>query len=209
MRRDLVRVELQLDRMVCGFAESGGFHVAPADPEGIRELSARLPSQPSETQRAYEAARREHEGVTFLLRKGGVVIGGAWFVAGPMRLHVYGLVSELEEAGFVNAVGATVLPEHRGRGAGCALLEQGLLYFRERGERRAVGLILNSNQASLRMVEKLGFRAVRLVRCRRILGRWLKPRPVALADTRPSAAAAGVGGFAGGSRERCISSHHS
>jgi GNAT superfamily N-acetyltransferase len=90
-------------------------------------------------------------------RKGGFLPGATWLVTGPAGPAgtVQG-VCDRTGTGAIQNLG--VLPAHRGRGLGEALLLQALHGFRRAGLRQAMLEVTAQNDPAVRLYRRVGFR---------------------------------------------------
>jgi ribosomal protein S18 acetylase RimI-like enzyme len=94
--------------------------------------------------------------------KSGFCAAATWLVAGAEGCvaTVQGIVDE-EGCGGIQNLG--VVPDHRGRGIGRALLLRALDGFASVGVRRAFLEVTARNEAAVRMYHEIGFRSYRTV----------------------------------------------
>ncbi len=116
-------------------------------------------------------------GCTALMRairyQDGFCPGATWLVGCPggWAGTVQGL-ADVDNFGAVQNLG--VVPAHRGRGLGAALLAQALIGFQAAGLRRATLEVTAANAAAVALYRRSGFRCVRTI---------YKPAPVSDAAT--------------------------
>lgn len=113
----------------------------------------------------------ELEGCRRLMReirgKSGFLPDASWLIAwgrSPEELAWCGTIQAVCErplVGMIQNVG--VVPEHRGRGLGAALVQQAMLGFREYGLRRASLEVTVQNGRAVDLYHRLGFRRARTV----------------------------------------------
>ncbi len=113
----------------------------------------------------------ELEGCRRLMReirgKSGFLPHASWLIAwgrSPEELTWCGTIQAVCErpmVGMIQNVG--VVPEHRGRGLGAALVQQAMLAFREYGLRRASLEVTVQNDRAVDLYHRLGFRRSRTV----------------------------------------------
>lgn len=99
--------------------------------------------------------------------KSGFLPHASWLIAwgrSPEELTWCGTIQAVCErpmVGMIQNVG--VVPEHRGRGLGAALVQQAMLAFREYGLRRASLEVTVQNDRAVDLYHRLGFRRSRTV----------------------------------------------
>lgn len=90
-------------------------------------------------------------------RKPGFTSLATWLIADPNGFC--GTVQGVRERSGMGAIqNLGIVPEHRGRGLGTALLLQALDGFRRAGLGRAVLEVTAQNEAAIRLYRRLGFR---------------------------------------------------
>jgi ribosomal protein S18 acetylase RimI-like enzyme len=120
----------------------------------------------------YHCFRGEIDGVVFpnlscragclrLMReirdKPGFLPGATWLVrCGPEPCGTIQGVSDRRGGGMIQNLG--LVPGHRGRGVGTALLVQALHGFRRAGLERAILEVTAQNEGAIRLYRRLGFR---------------------------------------------------
>jgi len=93
------------------------------------------------------------------IRTGDIVLG----VFSPDLIGIIAITQDnrIKRRHKANLHGMYVLPEHRGKGLGKALLDQALIMAREISELEEIQLIVSTdNQAVVGLYEKVGFRSV-------------------------------------------------
>ncbi len=106
--------------------------------------------------------------MTEISRKTGFLPEATWLIG--CRFHASdpfeycGTIQGIRDRGGLGAIqNLGVVPEHRGRGLGTALLVKALHGFRQVGLRRALLEATAQNEAAIRLYERLGFTKVRTV----------------------------------------------
>jgi ribosomal protein S18 acetylase RimI-like enzyme len=93
-------------------------------------------------------------------RKPGFLPGATWLIAGPGG--DCGTIQGVIDAGRVGAIqNVGIVPEHRGRGLGSALVRKALEGFRQAGLTRATLEVTAENAGAVRLYRALGFRKVK------------------------------------------------
>lgn len=100
-------------------------------------------------------------------RKEGFLSGATWLIAqdeAPPGSGYCGTIQGIcDRAGFGAIQNLGIVPEHRGRGLGTALLLRALTGFRQAGLRRAFLEVTAQNDGAIRLYRRLGFVRVRTV----------------------------------------------
>src|SRR5262245_31997227 len=98
-----------------------------------------------------------------IARKSGFRPEATWLIACNSGLGSHGFCGTVQGVRSASGVGAIqnlgVVPAHRGRGLGTALLLQALHSFRRTSLHRAFLEVTASNSAAIRMYRRLGFRS--------------------------------------------------
>lgn len=103
-----------------------------------------------------------------IARKDGFLPDATWLVAYHWREGMppeyCGTVQGISDRMGVGAIqNLGIIPEHRGRGLGGALLKQALAGFRRAGLAQAFLEVTAQNEGAIKLYERLGFRKVRTV----------------------------------------------
>jgi hypothetical protein len=101
--------------------------------------------------------------MTAIRRKVGFCMPATWLISGPdgCCATVQGVRDRTSGFGAIQNLG--VVPSHRGRGLGKALLLQALHGFRAAGIRRGFLEVTARNDAAVRMYRSIGFRSYKTV----------------------------------------------
>jgi GNAT superfamily N-acetyltransferase len=106
--------------------------------------------------------------MTEISRKDGFLPGATWLLVqhnpDTGRHEACGTVQGIRDRSGLGAIqNLGIVPEHRGRGLGTALLLRALEGFRQAGLRRAFLEVTAQNDGAVRLYRRLGFRKARTV----------------------------------------------
>jgi ribosomal protein S18 acetylase RimI-like enzyme len=97
--------------------------------------------------------------LTEIARKSGFVPGATWLLIDPGDLPCATIQGLQDRCGLGAIQNLGVLPSHRGRGLGQAVLQQALLGFWRAGLGRASLEVTAGNDSAIRLYRRLGFRS--------------------------------------------------
>lgn len=111
--------------------------------------------------------------VTVLVRRGDRIVGDSWLAVERYPVPDPALAELLERGGYAFSFLAQVDPEFQGVGIFPLLISEQLRLMRRKGRTRLLGTVAKNNLASMRSVEKMGFRRVGTLHLCWVLGRKL------------------------------------